>query len=129
MFNFFHAMPIGSSWCSTVTKLDTLLRIERFSFARRNAEEVGVEVRRVSDESPPAVGQAPGRCRLLAVPPIDVEAVRRNLLDGIDSIFQNSPEVLESIDRGEAATDSDDGNWRVTIPVHATATPSWSRAW
>ena len=88
----------------------TLLRIHGRGFARRDAEEMRIELIDAGKESAPArahLGGGPGQG---IVQRVDIPAIARNFRDGIHAVSQQSPKFLEARRAREPATDADDGD-------------------
>src|SRR5215510_4504949 len=87
------------------------LRIETIRLAWRDAKERCVKLVDVVYESTPASIHLPGYRRRRIVVTIDVPPIRRNLINGINTILQQSPELGRRIDVArKTATNSHDGN-------------------
>ena len=86
-----------------------LLGVHRDRLARRDPEEVGVELVDAVDEAAPAGRHLAGRREIGVVVGVDVPAVGRDLADRVDAALQQPPEALGIVRAaGEAAADADD---------------------
>jgi hypothetical protein len=71
-----------------------LLRVHGFGFARRDAEELGVEIAHAVDEAAPLGAGATDGAGVLVIKQIDVPAVGRNLANAAASLLQHVPELV-----------------------------------
>ena len=88
---------------------EALLGVHARRFARRNAEEVGVEAVDLFQEAAPARGHF-ARRSLRVVEGVHVPAPGRHLADGVDAVAQQAPEGVRTVRPGEAAAEADHGD-------------------
>ena len=90
---------------------EALLRIHVTDLARRDAEEIGVELVDSFDETAPARVNLAQRGGIGIVERFDIEALRRQLRDGVNAVAQELPELGRRVGAArEPAADSYDGN-------------------
>ena len=103
-----------------------MLRIHARRLARGNAEEVRIELIDLIEESAPSAVDLAGDTRARIVEGVNVEPIRRNLLDGVATLRQQTPERFRPGGLGEAATDTSDGDRSVD---HCVPPTSRCRPW
>ena len=100
----------------------TVLRIDAACLARRQAEEGGVELVDLVDESAPSRIHRALSCRIGIEDAVDVEPVGRHLADGLDAVAEQLPELLRRVGSArETATNADDRS-RLRHAARSTAT-------
>ena len=87
---------------------EALLGIHARRFTRRDAEEMRIELIDLLEEAAPAGVYLARSRRVRIVKGVEVEALRRDLRDGIHSIAQQLPERLRVLGAGKPAADADD---------------------
>jgi hypothetical protein len=88
---------------------EALLGIHGHAFARRDAEEIGIEAVDPLEEPAPAGVHLARRTRIRVVVRVYVPAVGRDLADGVHAVAQEVPVGLRLAGSpGEAAADPDD---------------------
>ena len=92
-------------------KQQTLLRVHGHGFARRDAEELRLELIDAANEAAPARIHLAGRIGVWVVVGVDIPTVGRDLAHGIDAIAQQLPIGGRTVGlTREAATESHNGN-------------------
>ena len=100
-----------------------MLRIHARRLARGNAEEVWIELIDLIEESAPSAVDLARDTRARIVEGVNVEPIRRNLLDGVAALGQQTPERFRPGGLGEAAADTSDGDRSVHHRVLPTVSP------
>ena len=100
---------------------EALLRIHAAGLARGDAEELGVEQVDPRQETAPARGELARRLGVRVEDRVDVEAVRRDLSDGVDAVSQQRPETRRAVGAArEAARHADDRDTGSPRAAHRT---------
>src|SRR6185437_16747551 len=102
-----------------------MLRIHARRLAGGDAEEVRIELIDLFEESAPSAVDLAGGTRAGIVEGVNVEPIRRNLLDGVAALGQQTPERFRPGGLGEAAADTSDGDRSMH---HCVVPPGFSSA-
>jgi hypothetical protein len=96
---------------------EAVLGVHLLRLARRDAEEVGVEAVDVGNETTPAAVDLARRRGVRVIDVVDVEALRWQLGDRVDTVAEQPPEGLRRVGAaGQAAADADDRDVHVSRP-------------
>ena len=93
-----------------------MLGIHVGRLARRDSEELRIELVDSVDKSPTSGDRLAQDARLGIVEPLDIPPIRWNLTDSLTTLHEELPKRFSVVNAaGESATDSNDGN---TFFVH-----------